>query len=68
MNSVNHGQALFPNPKTWNPSHAPPPVMYRSKACRCAGVRGMSFSQITTRTSRSVASFKLSQSVVAANV
>src|SRR5262245_52559995 len=35
MNAVNHGHALFPNPETWNPSHAPPPLIYRSNACRC---------------------------------
>ena len=67
MNSVNHGHALVPNPETWNPSQPPPPPTYRSNARRCAAVCGMSFSQITTRTSRRFTSFSASQSLVAAN-
>src|SRR3954469_11668590 len=38
MNSVNHGQALLPNPETWKPSQPPPPPMYRSNASRWAAV------------------------------
>ena len=67
MNAVNHGHALLPNPEMWKPSQPPPPSMYRSNARRCADVRGMSFSQMTTRTSRRSASFSASQSLVAAN-
>src|SRR5438105_3317771 len=63
MNAVNQGHASLPNPEPWNPSQAPPPAMYRSNAWRCAGVCGISFSQITTRTSRRFGSFSASQSL-----